>query len=93
MIDPVPGAETPPDKRPMLATAGGVFGVASIDAGGAVCRADTRGAGAAGAGDDGAAAAAAGGATSVDVRAGAAVVADTCAFAAVAGAGFPGAED
>ena len=46
MIDPVPGAETPPDKRAMLATAGGVFGVANIAAGGAVCR-DTRGGGAA----------------------------------------------
>ena len=49
MIDPVPGAETPPDKRAMLATAGGVFGVANVAAGGAVCR-DTRGAGAAAAG-------------------------------------------
>ena len=46
MIDPVPGAETPPDKRAMVATAGGVFGVANIEAGGAVCR-DTRGGGAA----------------------------------------------
>ena len=52
MIDPVPGAETPPDKRAMLATAGGVFGVANIAAGGAVCR-DTRGGGAAAGGGAG----------------------------------------
>ena len=57
MIEPVPGAETPPDKRPMLATAGGVFGVANIEAGGAVCRADARGGGAAVGGAAGAAAA------------------------------------
>ena len=60
MIDPVPGAETPPDKRAMLATAGGVFGVANIEAGGAVCR-DARGGGAAAAGTVGAAAGGAGG--------------------------------
>ena len=65
MIEPDPGAETPPERRPMLATAGGVFGVASIEAGGAVCR-DTRGGGAAGAG----AAAAAGGAGGGDTAAG-----------------------
>ena len=59
MIEPVPGCEMPPDKRPMLATAGGVFGVAMTA--GAVCRSDARGCG-------GAAGSAGGGAMGADGR-------------------------
>ena len=46
MIEPVPGVADPPDTRGTLA--GGVLGVANIEAGGALCRAEARG-GAAGA--------------------------------------------
>ena len=46
MIEPVPGVADLPDTRGTLA--GGVLGVANIEAGGALCRAEARG-GAAGA--------------------------------------------
>ena len=75
MIEPVPGTAAPPDARAMLATAGGVFGVAIIDAGGAVCRADVRGGGC-GAGAAAAATGGGGGGAAVGGAGGTIVAAD-----------------